>query len=100
MAPPTIAPAITPPTTPAPTAQPKQRASAVVGTAKGAKATAEAAARAVKVFVINPSPSWGCVAARPIPNTDSQPVPSYGQLEPAERKPLQFVGNLLRSLYC
>src|SRR5579883_67466 len=42
----------------------------------------------------------GWLAARPIPNTDSQPVPSYGLLEPKGRKPGNWVGNLLRAPGC
>src|ERR1700733_1291573 len=88
-----MAPAMTPPTTPAPTAQPKQRASAVVGTAKVAKATAEAAARAVSVFVI-------CVPFRWWRSADTErgfAARAILRATGTKRKEArQFVGNLLR----
>src|ERR1700733_10143338 len=55
MALPTAAPTMAPPRMPAPTAQPKQRASAVEG-AMNAEAMTAAAAKVVKVLVIQSPP--------------------------------------------
>src|SRR5215467_2365987 len=55
-----IAPAAMPPITPAPTAQPTHRAFAAVGAARVARASAPAAAKAVRVFLIGVPLCGGC----------------------------------------
>src|SRR3974390_1397067 len=87
-----IAPAAMPPMTTAPTAQPKQPGAAVVGMAVVASATAAAAAKAVRVLVMISISLRSAGRGRPRPNAN----PFYEYLEPAGRKPGQFVGSVLR----